>query len=471
VQRPPSGPSGHLPHDGGGKEGVRPHSRVARVNLGLTARAAEWRRIFRAAPLTAILDLLRSGAFVTRERIVLWPSALLIGFAAALIFFAVTAHGNSDYHGRPLGSDFSNVYAAGTFVREGKPAAPFDPQLQRTREELIFGKATPFYGWHYPPFFLLIAAPLAHLSYLPALLVWQISTLALYLLALTKLLRTGPAPRLVKDPLWILLAVAFPAVFVNLIHGHNGFLTTALLAGGLACLDERPILAGILFGLLAYKPQFVVMIPLVLIATARWRALGAAALTVAALACVVTAIFGVEVWGAFLASAHFTRTVVLEQGSTGFNKIQSVFAWVRMWGGPVPLAYAVQGAVSIATAFCLVRVWRGPASPSEKGALLCLAAILTTPYSLDYDLMALAPAIALLAGQGIARGFCPYEKTMLVALWIVPIVTRGVAAATLLPLGVVTMLAAAAFIVARSEQNSDLVGDDRQFARLSASTS
>ena len=156
------------------------------------------------------------------------------------------------------------------------------------------------------------------------------------------LLGRGPKPELAKDPLWILLALAFPAVFVNLTHGHNGFLTAALMAAALAWLDERPIIAGICFGLLVYKPQFGLMIPLVLAATARWRTFASAAITVAVLAALVTAIFGSEVWPAFLASPHFTRTVVLEQGSTGFFKIQSVFAWARMWGGPVWLAYAIQ---------------------------------------------------------------------------------------------------------------------------------
>ncbi|MGH6877008.1 MAG: glycosyltransferase family 87 protein, partial [Rhizomicrobium sp.] len=257
--------------------------------------------------MTAILDALRSGAFVTRSRAVAWSALLLIGFAVALLFLAATAHGINDYKGRPLGTDFSNVYTAGVYVREGQPAAPFDPARQQAGEERIFGKATPFYGWHYPPFFLLLAAPLAFLPYISALLVWQLSSFALYIGALALLLRKGPAPALVGDRAWIMLALAFPAVFVNLTHGHNGFLTTALLAGGIALLDERPVVSGILFGLLAYKPQFAVMIPLVLAATARWRALSAAALTVIALAALVTALFGFDVWSAFLASTHFTR--------------------------------------------------------------------------------------------------------------------------------------------------------------------
>jgi len=42
---------------------------------------------------------------------------------------------------------------------------------------------------------------------------------------------------------------------------------------------------------------------------------------------------------------------------------------------------------------------------------LCRAAILAPPYSLDYDRMVLAPAIALVAADGLARGFARWEKT------------------------------------------------------------
>ena len=55
-----------------------------------------------------------------------------------------------------------------------------------------------------------------------------------------------------------------------------------------------------------------------------------------------------EVWRAFFAFAEYTRAIVLETGETGWHKIQSVFSWARMWGAPVPLAYAVQGAVTLA---------------------------------------------------------------------------------------------------------------------------
>ncbi len=106
----------------------------------------------------------------------------------------------------------------------------------------------------------------------------------------------------------------------------------------------------------------------------------------------------------------FTRTVVLEQGGTGWYKIQSVFSWVRMWGGGIALAYAAQAAVTLAVAAALAWLWRSRAAYPLKAAGLLIGTLLATPYSLDYDLMLLAPAIAYLCVDGFARGFAPLRE-------------------------------------------------------------
>lgn len=391
----------------------------------------------------AFLNTLSTGGWLTRERMRLVALAVLVASAIGAIYLIATADGLIDRFGHPIGTDFTNVYAAGTYVLEGLPSAPFDPKLQYARELAIFGAATPFYGWHYPPFFLGLAALLALLPYPLALALWQGVTLALYLWAMRAVVGTN-------DRLWLLLALAFPAVFINLGHGHNGFLTVALFAAALLALDRKPVLAGILFGCLAYKPQFGLLIPLALAADGRWRTFVAAAATVVLCVLATTLAFGPDIWLAFLDSTDFTRTVILESGDTGWYKIQSVFSWVRMWGGPVTLAYALQGAVTLVVAAALIWLWRGNASFPRKAAALLIGTLLATPYSLDYDLMLLAPAIGFLAADGFARGFGGYEKSLLAILWIVPLITRAIAEATLIPLAVPAMLCAFVMILLRS---------------------
>ena len=271
------------------------------------------------------------------------------------------------------------------------------------------------------------------MPYLSALILWQLMTLLFYLGAIWLLLRNSALPHLARDPLWLLLALGFTVVLVNLIHGQNGFLTTALFASAIALLDSRPSLAGLLLGLLCYKPQFAAVMPLVLALTGRWRVLAAAGATVLVMAAAVTMLFGADVWPAFLTSTRFTRHVVLEQGNTGFQKIQCVFAWIRLWGGGVTLAYAGQVIASVLVLFGLVRIWRSQLTTGYKGAALCLGALLATPYCLDYDLMLLAPAIALIAVEGIARGFRAYERLVLALLWFTPAAARTIALYIFIP--------------------------------------
>src|SRR5580704_14796499 len=238
---------------------------------------------------------IKSGAWLTPARLHGYTLILLAASLTIVVIWIALADGLIDRNGKPIGTDFSNVWAAGKLVLDGEQAAPYDPARQHEAEKKTFGgREVPFYGWHYPPLFLMVAAGLALLPYGWALLAWMALTLPAYLVVIRSI---------VPRPETLLVAAAFPAVLVNLGHGQNGFLTAALLGGGLLLLDKRPTLAGVLIGLLAYKPQFGLLIPLVLVATARWRVIAAATATVLAAGALTSVLLGPAVWVAF---AHST---------------------------------------------------------------------------------------------------------------------------------------------------------------------
>ncbi len=91
-----------------------------------------------------VLAVLRSGEWLTRERIRLVAAAVLVASFAGVGYLIGTRNGLNDYQGRPLGTDFSNVYAAGMLVLEGRPDAAFYPTQHHAREQAIFGVETPF---------------------------------------------------------------------------------------------------------------------------------------------------------------------------------------------------------------------------------------------------------------------------------------------------------------------------------------
>jgi glycosyl transferase family 87 len=259
----------------------------------------------------------------------------------------------------------------------------------------------------------------------------------------------------------LLIATAFPAVFVNVGHGQNGFLTAALLGGALHLLDRRPWTAGVLIGLLVYKPQFGVLIPIALLASRRWSTIAAAMATIATLVAISFLTLGGNVWHAFIDSMNFTQVVVLEQGGTGWEKIQSIFSAARNWGADIRTAYAIQTSLAVTLAATLAWLWHSDAAFELKASALATASLLATPYVLDYDLVVLAVAIAFFARHGFARGFRDYEISLLAAAWIVPLLSRGVAGATGIPLGLLVMLALYGFTLKRALR-------DREDVRLAA---
>lgn len=67
---------------------------------------------------------------------------------------------------------------------------------------------------------------------------------------------------------WLAIA-AWPGMYGNGLQEQSGFLTAALFGSALVMLDRRLVLAGLLLALLAFKPQFGLLIPLALIAGGR----------------------------------------------------------------------------------------------------------------------------------------------------------------------------------------------------------
>ena len=66
---------------------------------------------------------------------------------------------------------------------------------------------------------------------------------------------------------------------LSALFGQNSVLTAGLAALALHLLGKRPVVAGVVIGLLAIKPQLAVVFPFVLIAARAWRTFAAAALS------------------------------------------------------------------------------------------------------------------------------------------------------------------------------------------------
>jgi hypothetical protein len=394
--------------------------------------------------LRIVIDGLRDGRWASAERARLVPRLIAVLAVVVGVVWVALSRDGVDITGNPLGPDFLNVYAAGRMVGEGRPAAVYDWPAHGAVESAVLPHEG-YYGWHYPPMFLALAAPLARLGYAKALGLYLALTYGLYLGAAALFLRGRLAPGLGREAL--LAAAVMPAALVNMGHGQNGFLTAALLTAALALLERRPVLAGVALGLLAYKPQFGLMIPIALFAGRHWRTIVAASLTVALTVAASVLAFGWASWAAFAGSWGLTRTVILEQGATGWEKIVSLFSAARLLGGSVGLAYAVQGIGTVLAAVAVAFVWARSSDPLRRAAVLALALPLGTPYVLDYDLVILMPAVAGLALVGFEAGFAPWRRTLLALLYLTPLVSRQIGLVAHLPAMQAVMLASLALAV------------------------
>ncbi|MGI8526960.1 MAG: glycosyltransferase family 87 protein [Pseudolabrys sp.] len=306
-----------------------------------------------------------------------------------------------DPQGRPLASDFVNVWAAGRLALDGNAALAYDWTAHKAAEITAVGHPFDnYFGWHYPPPFLFAAAALALLPFLPAAMFWLAATLPLYAFAIRSI---------VGERAGYFLALGFPAALWNAAAGQNGFLTAALIGGTLTLLERRPVLAGVCLGLLAYKPHFGLLFPLALIAGARWRVIAGAAATAGLMIVLSLLAFGSESWTAFFHWMPATSAAVLGQGLADFDRLQSLFGLIRAHGGSETLAWGVQAATTLALAVTIFHLWRSKTEFALKAAALAAAALIATPYLYMYDLVVLAVPVAYLVRVGLARGFSRVE--------------------------------------------------------------
>lgn len=336
---------------------------------------------------------------------------------------------------RPIATDFLTIWAAGHMAEAGHAASAYDWTALRSVDASVMGRPFAGYlGWPYPPTFLLCAALLSLLPYVSAFLFWVFSTFVAYLVAIRAI---------VGDRTGYLLGSAFPAVLANFIVGQNGFLSAGLIGGAILLIERQPVYAGVLLGLLTYKPHLVALFPIVLLASGRWKVLISAGVTAAVLMALSWAAFGGDSWVAFFSGI---RHALGSDALTDQGKLQSTFGLVLLLGGTKQLAWTVQIAIALFTAISVSVFWRSQASYELKAAALGVGVLLLPSHLLTYDLVILAVPLAFLFRLGNAYGFLRYEMVSIGLACLLILVFPFVQA----PVGFVAVLIVAALVVRRA---------------------
>ncbi len=383
------------------------------------------------------LDWLKHANWLDEARVRGYLRLLALLNLAALVWLIGTSAGGIDRNGYLLGTDFISFWAVGKVLLAGGSA--YDSAAHIAVQRTLYAGHSGYTAFFYPPPFLLVCAPLGLVGYFPALAVWLAGTGAAFVAALRPWLRALSGRQLV------LVLAAFPAVQLTLTHGQTSFHAAALLGGGLwLAANGRKGWAGVLLGLAVIKPQFGLLVPLALLAAGEWRVIAAAAATALGFAAAATLAFGVEVWPAWYAASG-TAQSAMAGGAIGFAKMQSVFAAARLAGAGTGLAYGLQALVAVPCAALVVHLfWRRGLS-RESGAALLVAALLVTPFVLDYDLLLLAFPLAVLADQPR-----PWEKAAALAGFVLPALARPLALKTGIAIAPLVLLVLFALLLRRA---------------------
>jgi alpha-1,2-mannosyltransferase len=311
--------------------------------------------------------------------------------------------------------DFLVFHAAVRAFLEGKLALVYDidafTQFQNVIYPDRFRGPVLFRPFLYPPIWLLMLLPFGLLA---------VATSYGVFMVLTAAAATAFEGR--RDGWGWLAVITSPAAVWVVLAGQNTFLSVALFYGGLRLLDRSPAAAGILLGLLAYKPQIWVLVPLALLAARQWRALAWTAGTVAVLSLASLGIFGLDFWLAFLDAAREAGSARV--ANIMFERIYMHMTTLVAAARIVGLSPGIAGAIQLTGAVVAVAaVWfafRRHRAGEARTAVLMTATFLVSPYTLNYDLLLLMPAAVALFRRGIALGFYPLERLLYLILWLMP---------------------------------------------------
>lgn len=331
---------------------------------------------------------------------------LLVAFAPACIAVALFLKV------QPAGIDFSPMWAGGR-------AAPDD--VARLYD---FQHITALQGWPkqgdlrpfiYPPSSLILFVPLALLPWWAAYAAWIAATGGLYLWA----------SRRIGAPWWLL---AFPIVWLVVYCGQSTFLIGGLVMAALG-LPRRPLLAGVLLGVAAaIKPQMVIFLPLALLAEGRWTTIAAAGLTGLAMCLSTLPVWGVAPWFDWLDAMGRFKDQVLFASPALVEDMITPYALLTRLGVAGAWAWLLAPAA-------ILGVWatfRTSQDPADRTIAVFAAAILVSPYAMNYEAALLAPGVAAYMARLDARRWPLYAAAAVV--FVVGPAVAPVLAAAALPL-------------------------------------
>jgi len=310
------------------------------------------------------------------------------------------------------GSDFAILYAGASLANEN-PLALYDSQAQFKIEQEVL-KAP---GWEarflYPPFFASAIRPLGRMNYVTAYWTWTGVTILLYLTSVALLVRESHGNAVIT----ILAVIACPAFHWLILSGQTTVIALSIfILMYIAMRRQLYFTVGALMALLAYRPQFLILLaPICLLKLPR-----AAFFGFAAMLCVL---FIAGAVGLSLGSYARYLVLIREMSDIVRSAVHPLGLFISAYGLLRALGSETVATTGSLLLAILLGYWLFVQWPSDHSrfpswfASLILATLLTMSYSLIYDLLLIIPVIVLVSGVAL-RGF---HASALAFLYCAPI--------------------------------------------------
>jgi hypothetical protein len=306
--------------------------------------------------------------------------------------------------GPVLWSDVVVFYGAGWLDRY-HPEQLYDFQAQRLAEQNLIWP-TPLPGLNpftYPPYVALACQALTLFPYPIALALWMGLNLFLALHASRRLwrllppaLRSGPLP----FPQFLVLVFSFFPFLVGWRVGQNHVLTLWLVVGILEMeRAKRPFLAGVLAGLLLYKPHFALGFLILWAVRREWRALAGFGAVAGVWVGLDLALHGLARYGEYLVLNPTLMGLPKMEGFPAFALVTPFSLLINLLPAASRPLWAPLSGVWLLAGCLALAVWglrhRGEMTSAQMLALLF--PLLIAPYTLLHDLLLLVPLAVLWA--------------------------------------------------------------------------
>jgi len=334
--------------------------------------------------------------------------------------------GLRDRNGNLKGTDFLHLYTLGSLAVAHRGADLYNMNAQAVLAAQRVPEAAGIrYLPLYPPQVSMVFAPLAHLSYGWALILWWCCSAVVYGMCCYSVWRACPNLRDHGGTV-ALLAVAYPAFFHLIAWGQTS-------AGALACFtlmffllrDKQPFLAGLVLGCLIFKPQLGLAAAIVFASTGAWKTVVGAAVSAAGQLSLGVLYYGAEPLRQWMRMLRNVRAVLplLEPKLYQTHSLRTFWSMLVPWSAFSFGLYIVSAALILGLTIACWKRNRTVPLPLRYSALL-LASVLVSPHLTVYDLVILAPAFILLADWLLGEPSTPATRrlgTLLYFVYMLPL--------------------------------------------------